>query len=101
MVCPCIQCVLLLASSVAASRIEKRVCRCVAPVSPSAFQLPPAPFSLLNSEVLLSKDALLPSIISDTDFIAQQARFVKQSSCTCTLYTVNASILANDKYCTP
>lgn len=58
----------------AASRIERRLRRCVAPVPPTPFQLPPAPFSLLSSQVLLSKDALLPSVIHDTEFVAQQAR---------------------------
>ena len=58
----------------AAARIQKRLHRQVTQIPPSSFQLPPAPFSLVSSEILLSKDALLPSVINDAQFIAQQAR---------------------------
>ena len=58
----------------AAARIQKRLSRRTEPVPPPPFHLPSPPFSLLSMEVFLSKDALLPTIMTDIGFIAQQGR---------------------------
>ena len=59
----------------AVTRIHKRLHKRAPPIPPPQFHCFTAPFSRLSEEELLSRDVLLAVILTDVQYIADQARY--------------------------
>ena len=58
----------------ATSRIEKRLKWKSNSVAPPSFHLPAPPFQMVTKDMLLDRDQVVNIVLSDINFITQQAR---------------------------